>query len=122
MAPGILPVVTWSLRKSSMRESFSSDSVAFGCEPNSAADRDVVIEANAAIAANSVAYRPDDADLHMNIRWRPLNKLSGTYGIATCCGNVDISSRIRVDQLLLLGAVMCEHVDKGPDLRREMMT
>ena len=31
------------------------------------------------------------------------------------------SSRIRIDQLLLLGTVLHEHVDEGPDLRRQMV-
>src|SRR5258708_6789416 len=71
MAPGILPVATWSLMKSSIRESFSSDSTALGGGPNSAADRGLVIEANAAIAANSFARRSDDADLRGSIRCSP---------------------------------------------------
>ena len=38
MAPGILPVAIWPLMKSSIRESFSSESAAFGGGPKSAAD------------------------------------------------------------------------------------
>src|ERR1700676_4815883 len=107
--------------KSSIRESFSSDSTAFGGGPNSAADSGFVANARA-IAANSDARRLDDADLRGNILWSAPFWSAQFYGIAARGGNVDISSRIRIDQLLLLGAVMREHVDKGSDLRREMMT
>ncbi len=54
MAPGISPCATWSLRNSSIRESFSSDSAAFGGGPNWAAGRAVLSKTDATIAASGI--------------------------------------------------------------------
>ena len=50
MAPGISPCATWSLRNSSICDSFSSDSGAFSGGPNWAAGRGVLSKTDATIA------------------------------------------------------------------------
>ena len=54
MAPGISPCATWSLRKSSIRASFSTDNGAFGGGPNWAAGRGVLSKTDATIAASGI--------------------------------------------------------------------
>jgi len=56
------------LRKSSIRESLSADSAAFGGGPKVPAGRGAVTAAETAIAAGNVAHWLRDADLRENIR------------------------------------------------------
>src|SRR5262245_5408810 len=65
MAPGICPRAIWSLRKSSIRESFSCDKIAFGGGPKAEAGSRPGEEAR--IVTRRAAYRLRDVVLSRHI-------------------------------------------------------
>src|SRR5689334_15337949 len=65
MAPGIFPCATWSLRNSSIRESFSSDNGAFGGGPK--VDAESWRGGKTSIVTSRATYQLNDAVLSRHI-------------------------------------------------------
>src|SRR5580693_3031662 len=106
MAPGILPAAMSALTKSSIATSFSTDKFAPGRGPKSAATDGSGVRSRAATSSAS-------GFAGWQVIW--------IVTLLHCCAPIQMASRIWIDQLLLLGGMLRQQVDEGPDLGREMV-